>query len=50
VIEILIALGVVTVVTVWRVTASRRHRWAQKRADHRRRRNDLKLLNAVGYC
>jgi hypothetical protein len=50
VIEILIALGVITAVTVWRVTVSRRHRWVQKRADHRRRHQDLKLLNAVGYC
>ena len=49
-IEILIALGAITAVTVWRVTASRRHRWAQIRADHKRRRNDAKLFNAVGYC
>jgi hypothetical protein len=48
-IEILIALGAITAVTAWRVTASRRHRWAKKVADHRRRRHDLKLLNAVGY-
>jgi hypothetical protein len=49
-IEILIAIGAIVAVTVWRVSASRRHRWSQKRADYRRRRNDMKLLNAVGYC
>jgi hypothetical protein len=49
-IEILIAIGAIIAVTVWRVTASRRHRWQQLRNDRRRRRNDMKLFNAVGYC
>jgi hypothetical protein len=49
-IEIIIGIAVIAAVTVWRITASRRHRWSQKRADYRRRRNDMKLLNAVGYC
>ena len=43
-IEILIALCAITAVTVWRVTASRRHRWSKMRADHKRRRNDMKLF------